>query len=192
MFIEYAGKAPRVSATAFIAPTAVLIGDVEVGPEASIWFGVVLRADTGSIRIGARSSLEDNAVVHAAGARSTVVGADVIVGHGAVLDGCTIEDGALVGSNAVVLDGAVVEHGAVVAAGSVVTGDSRIPACTVVAGAPAEHRKSVSGRAADWIAHAASDSLVQSQAYRRDNLGDPQHHDFKSATSRKRAPATVG
>ena len=191
MFIEYRGKAPRVSATAFIAPTAVLIGDVEVGPEASIWFGVVLRADTGTIRIGARSSIEDNAVVHADGARTAAVGSDVTVGHGAVLDGCTVEDGALIGSNAVVLDGALVEHGAVVAAGSVVTGDGRVAARTVVAGSPAVVRKLVSGRAADWIAHAASDALRQSQSYRRDNIGDPQQHDFKSATSRKRTPATL-
>ena len=192
MFIEYRGKAPRVSATAFIAPTAVLIGDVEVGPEASIWFGVVLRADTGTIRIGARSSIEDNAVVHADGARTASLGNDVTVGHGAVLDGCTVEDEALIGSNAVVLDGAIVEQGAIVAAGSVVTGESRVAARTVVAGTPAILRKPVSGRAADWIAHAADDALRQSQSYRRDNIGDPQHHDFKSATSRKRTPATVG
>lgn len=191
MFIEYAGKAPRVAATAFIAPTAVLIGDVEVAAEASIWFGVVLRADAGTIRIGARSSIEDNAVVHADGARATIVGEDVTVGHCAVLDGCTVEDAALIGSNAVVLDGAVIERGAIVAAGSVVTGESRIAANTVAAGAPARHRKIVAGRAAEWIAHGASDALAQSQAYRRDNIGDPHHHDFKSATSRKRAPAVV-
>ena len=94
MFVEYRGKAPRVAARAFIAPTAVLIGDVLVGEEASIWFGVVLRADKGTIRIGARSSIQDNAVVHASERGSTRIGNDVTVGHCAVLDDCTIEDGA--------------------------------------------------------------------------------------------------
>ena len=100
MFIEYDGKVPRISETAFVAPTAMLIGDVEVGDRASIWFGVVLRADNGTIRIGARSAIEDNAVVHAREGRITTVGDDATVGHCAVLDDCTIGKGALVGSNA--------------------------------------------------------------------------------------------
>lgn len=183
MFIEYDGRSPRVSATAFIAPTAILIGNVVVGEDASIWFGVVLRADAGSIRIGARSSVEDNAVVHSDGVRETVIGADVTVGHCAVLDGCTVQDGALIGSNAVVLDGAVIEAGAIVAAGSVVTVDDRIAARTMAAGAPAKHRKPVLGRAAEMIATGSRAAAGQGQAYRRDNIGDPHHHEFKSATS---------
>ena len=186
MFIEYQGRAPRVAASAFIAPTAVLIGDVQIGDEASIWFGVVLRADNGTIRIGARSSVEDNAVVHASAERTTHVGDDVTIGHCAVLDDCTIEDGALVGSNAVILNGATVGHNTLVAAGSVVTIDERLPAEVVAAGAPAEVRKALAGRAAAWIAHSTSESREQGQAYRRDNLGDPHHHDLKSATRRGR------
>src|SRR5215472_11187213 len=108
MFIEYRGKTPRVAASAFVAPSAMLIGDVSVGEESSIWFGVVLRADGGSIRVGARSAVEDNAVVHATEGGRTVIGDDVTIGHCAVLDDCTIEAGALIGSNAVVLQGAVV------------------------------------------------------------------------------------
>ena len=190
MFIEYGGKAPRISTTAFIAPTATLIGDVVIGENASIWFGVVLRADRGSIRIGARTSIEDNAVVHSDGLRATVVGADVTVGHCAVLDGCTVEDGALIGSNAVILDGAVVEAGALVGAGSVVTTDARIVAGAMAAGTPARVRKPVAGRAAQLVASCAREASTQGQAYRRDNIGDPHHHEFKSA-NRKRAPITV-
>jgi len=190
MFIEYRGKSPRVAASAFVAPTAILIGDVVVGEESSIWFGTVLRADKGTIRIGARSSIEDNAVIHASERGSTVVGDDVTVGHCAVLDDCTVSDGALIGSNAVVLNGAVVGPSTLVAAGSVVTVEEQVPGRTVVAGAPAKVRKVLAGRAAEWIAHQTSDSLAQARDYRRDNLGDPMHHELKS-NRRGRKTATV-
>jgi carbonic anhydrase/acetyltransferase-like protein (isoleucine patch superfamily) len=186
MFIEYRGKSPRVAESAFVAPTAILIGDVVVAEESSIWFGAVLRADDGAIRVGARTSIEDNAVVHATGGKKTNVGADVTIGHCAVLDDCTIEDGALIGSNAVVLGGATVGARSVIAAGSVVTVDERIPAQIVAAGAPAKVRKVLAGRAAEWIAHSTIESLEQAQAYRRDNIGSPAQHEFKSATRRKR------
>lgn len=191
MFIEYRGKAPRVAASAFVAPTAILIGDVTVGEDASIWFGAVLRADDGAIRIGARASIEDNAVVHATTGKTTIVGADVTVGHCAVLDDCTIEHGALIGSNAVVLGGAVVGESSVIAAGSVVTVDERVPARIVAAGAPAQVRKVLEGRAADWIAHCTKESLEQARSYRRDNIGDPGRHELKSATRRKRGAGLV-
>ena len=185
MFVDYRGKSPRVAGSAFVAPTAVLIGDVSVGEDSSIWFGVVLRADDGAIRIGARSSIEDNAVIHATSGRRAIVGSDVTIGHCAVLDDCTIEDGALVGSNAVVLGGAVVGESSVIAAGSVVTVDERVPPRIVAAGSPAKVRKVLAGRAADWIAHSTTASLEQAQSYRRDNIGDPAQHERKS-TRRKR------
>ncbi len=186
MFIEHLGKSPRVAASAFIAPTATLIGDVIVGEESCIWFGVVLRADAGTIRIGARSAIEDNAVVHASERGSTVIGDDVTVGHGAVLDDCTIENGALVGSNAVILEGAVVGAGTLVAAGSVVTVDEHVPANIVAAGSPARVRKVMTGRAADRITAGTADSLAQARAYLRDNLGVPAHHELKSTSRKKR------
>ena len=191
MFIDYRGKAPRVAASAFVAPTAILVGDVVVGEDSCIWFGVVLRADTGKIRIGARSSIEDNAVVHARAAGTTIVGSDVTVGHCAVLDDCTIRDGAQIGSNAVVLNGAVVGASTVVAAGSVVTVDEQLAERTVVAGAPAKVRKLLSGRAADWVAHSTAESVAQARAYRRDNIGDPGHHELKTPTRGKRHGSAV-
>jgi carbonic anhydrase/acetyltransferase-like protein (isoleucine patch superfamily) len=191
MFIDYRGKAPRVAATAFVAPTAILIGDVVVGEESSIWFGAVLRADNGTIRIGARSSIEDNAVIHASEGGSVVVGSDVTVGHCAVLDDCTVRDGALIGSNAVILNGAVVGANTLIAAGSVVTVDERVPEATVAAGAPAKVRKLLAGRAAEWIAHQTSASLVQARAYRRDNLGDPQHHELKTPSRGRKATTVI-
>jgi carbonic anhydrase/acetyltransferase-like protein (isoleucine patch superfamily) len=191
MFVEYRGRSPRVATSAFIAPTAVLIGDVFIGEGASIWFGVVLRADDGEIRVGPHSSIEDNAVVHASTGGATIVGSDVTVGHGAVLDDCTIGDGALIGSNAVVLAGAIVGGSSVVGAGSVVTVDARIAERIVAAGSPAKPRKALAGGAASWIEHGTRASLAQAQAYRRDNIGDPQHHEFKSATRRKLRPSAV-
>jgi carbonic anhydrase/acetyltransferase-like protein (isoleucine patch superfamily) len=167
MFIDYKGKAPRVAASAFVAPNAILIGDVVVGEGSSIWFGVVLRADTGKIRIGARSN-------------------DVTVGHCAVLDDCTIHDGALIGSNAVVLNGATIGAHTLIAAGSVVTAMEQVPESIVAAGAPAKVRKLLSGRAAEWIAHSTSESIEQAQAYRRDNIGNPQAHEVKSSARRRR------
>src|SRR6185436_4149741 len=108
--IEYAGHRPRVHATAFLAPTAVLIGDVEVGAESSIWFGAVLRGDhpDHGIRVGARSSIQDNCVLHVSARGPTIVGDDVTVGDGAVFESCEIEDGALIGMNAVLLHNAVI------------------------------------------------------------------------------------
>jgi carbonic anhydrase/acetyltransferase-like protein (isoleucine patch superfamily) len=191
MFIEYRGKSPRVASTAFVAPSAVLIGDVLVGEEASIWFGVVIRADKGSVRIGARSSIEDNAVVHAGHARVTGIGDDVTIGHCAVLDDCTVEDNALIGSNAVVLDGAVVGKNTVIAAGSVVTVDTKVPAEVVAAGVPATIHKLLAGRAAEWIAHSSRETLEQAREYRRDNIGDPLHHE-RMTTRRGRGAMVEG
>ena len=186
MYIEFQGKSPRVAESAFVAPTAMLIGDVVVGEESSIWFGVVLRADGGSIRIGARSAIEDNAVVHSRPHRTTVVGNDVTVGHCAVLDDCVIEDRALIGSTAVVLSGAIVGNSTVVGAGSVVTVDAHVPAGIVGAGAPLRARKPLEGRAAEWIAHSTTETLDQMHAYRRDGVGDPMLHETKSAARRRR------
>src|SRR5471030_1676351 len=104
MFIEYNGKSPKVHPSAFIAPTAVLIGDVEVGEESSVWFGAVIRADNGPIRIGARSNVQDNAVIHVGENSQTIIGNDVTIGHCALMEDCVIEDGALIGSNAVILN----------------------------------------------------------------------------------------
>jgi carbonic anhydrase/acetyltransferase-like protein (isoleucine patch superfamily) len=191
MFIQYRGKTPRIASSAFVAPTAILIGDVTVGDGSSIWFGVVLRADDGSISIGARSSIEDNAVIHATTGKTTKVGCDVTVGHCAVLDDCTIEDGALIGSNAVILGGAVVGESTVIAAGSVVTVDESVPARIVAAGAPATVRKTLAGRAAEWIAHSTIESNDQAQAYLRDNIGNPSQHELKSTTRRKRGDSVL-
>src|ERR1700729_2174792 len=120
MIIEYRGKRPKIDPSAFVAPTAVLIGDVEIGAESSIWFGAVLRGDNGPIRVGARTSIQDNAVLHVSEGGGTFVGDDVTVGHAAVMEDCTIERHALIGSNATLLNGCTVGEGSLIGAGSVV------------------------------------------------------------------------
>ncbi len=165
MFIEYNGKTPKVHPTAFIAPTAVLIGDVEVGEGASIWFGTVVRGDNGPIRIGARANVQDNAVVHVSENSRTVIGNDVTIGHCATLEDCIIEDGALIGTNAVILNGATVGRRALIAAGSVVGVDANIAAATVAAGAPARVRKPLEGAAVQWVDHAGPEYVHLSRSY---------------------------
>lgn len=165
MIIEYRGRVPKIDPTAFIAPTAVLIGDVEVGAESSIWFGAVLRGDNGPIRIGARSSVQDNAVLHVSEHGKTLVEDDVTIGHCAVMEDCHIMRGALVGSNAVVLGGAVVGERSLVAAGSVVGERAQIPPGVLAAGAPARVKKPIEGEAAGWIAVSAGEYVKLSRSY---------------------------
>ena len=171
MLIEYRGKSPRVNPSAFIAPTAVLIGDVEVGADASIWFGAVLRGDHGPIRIGARTSIQDNCVVHVTEGGRTLVGDDVTVGHCAVMEDCEIRPRALIGSNAVILNGATVGEGSLIAAGSVVGEGASIPEGVLAAGAPAKVKKQLEGGAAKWIAQAAEEYVALSRSYLDEGIG---------------------
>lgn len=151
--IEFDGKVPQVARDVFLAPTAVLIGDVRVEEGASIWFGAVLRADFGRIVIGKGSSVQDNVVIHPG--RECAIGPNVTIGHLAMVEGCVVDEGALIGMGAVVLEGARVGRRAVVAAGSVVPNGMEVPPETVVAGIPAQAKKAVSGRARWWVENSA-------------------------------------
>jgi carbonic anhydrase/acetyltransferase-like protein (isoleucine patch superfamily) len=177
MFIEYGGKAPKVHSSAFVAPTAVLIGDVEVGEESSIWFGTVIRGDNGPIRIGKRSSVQDNAVIHVSENSRTIVGDDVTIGHAAVMEDCVIENGALIGTNAVILNGATVGSRALIAAGSVVAANASIPPETLAAGAPAQVKKKLEGVALAWVEHGGPEYVHLSRSYLHHGLGDPDLHE---------------
>jgi gamma-carbonic anhydrase len=137
MFEDFDGKSPRVDPRAFVHAAAVVIGDVVIGPESSIWPNVTLRGDDGPVVIGAQSSIQDNAVIHCTqGLSWTRVGDRVTVGHSAILHGCTIHDEVLIGMGAIVLDNAVVESGSLVAAGTLVPPGKVVRAGTVVAGNP--------------------------------------------------------
>ncbi len=174
MFIEYRGKSPKVHPSAFIAPTAVLIGDVEVDAESSIWFGAVLRGDNGPIRIGARTSIQDNSVVHVSETGQTIIGDDVTVGHCAVMEDCKVGNFALIGSNAVLLNGSVIGERALIAAGSVVGERADIPPEVVAAGAPAKVKKPLEGEALHWVEVAAQEYVSLSRSYLSQAIGAPE------------------
>lgn len=138
LILPYEGRWPKLHPGAWVAPGAVVVGDVELGEDASVWYGCVLRGDVHSIRVGPRTNLQDLCVVHVtAGRFGARIGAEVTVGHRAVVHGCTVGDGALIGIGALVLDGAEVGEGALVGAGAVVTPGTRVPPATLVVGTPA-------------------------------------------------------
>ena len=168
--IEFGGRSPSVHATAWIAPTATLIGNVVVEAHASVWFGAVLRGDDPDheIRVGARSSVQDNCVVHVSARGPTIIGSEVTVGHGAVMESCVIGDGALIGMNAVVLQGAVVGEQALIAAGAVVAAGAEIPARHLAAGAPAKVKKELEGESLGWVTTSAEHYVELAGRYRRE------------------------
>jgi gamma-carbonic anhydrase len=136
---------PKLGADCFVAPGAHVIGDVELGDQVSVWFGTTIRGDVFHIRIGDRSNVQDNSVIHVTTDRHpTIIGCDVTIGHRAILHGCTIEDGALIGMGAIVMDRAVIGKNALVAAGSLVTEGTIIPANTLAVGSPAKPRRTLS------------------------------------------------
>jgi gamma-carbonic anhydrase len=141
---------PSFDESVWIAPTAVVVGDVTLGNDASVWYGAMLRGDVHYIRIGARSNVQDLAVVHVSrGTHPCVLGADVTVGHSAIVHGCTIEDDCLIGMGAVVLDGAVIGAGSIVGAQALVTRDTIVPPRSLVLGAPARVVRELSGAEVD-------------------------------------------
>jgi carbonic anhydrase/acetyltransferase-like protein (isoleucine patch superfamily) len=140
------GRAPRIDASAWVAPGAAVIGDVVLAADVGIWYGCVVRGDVERIRIGARTNIQDNSTLHVTRGRfPALLGEEVTIGHRAVVHGCRIGDGALVGIGAIVLDGAVVEEGALVGAGAVVTPGSVVRAGTLVTGIPARFVRELSG-----------------------------------------------
>jgi carbonic anhydrase/acetyltransferase-like protein (isoleucine patch superfamily) len=170
MIITYRGKTPKIHPSAFVAPTAVLIGDVEVGEESSIWFGAVLRGDHGPIRVGARTSVQDNAVLHVT--TLTQIDDDVTIGHAAVMEDCHVKRHALIGSNAVLLNGCTIGEGSLVAAGSVVGERVEIPDRVLAAGAPAKVKKVIEGEAARWIEIAAEEYVHLSRSYMSEGINE--------------------
>jgi carbonic anhydrase/acetyltransferase-like protein (isoleucine patch superfamily) len=164
---ELDGKRPQIHADAYVAPTAALIGDVEVGPDASIWFGVVLRGDESSIVIGAGSNVQDNTMIHCSHGLPTVIGRNVTVGHAACLEGCVVEDDAVVGTGSIMLQRSRLGAGAMLAAGSVLPEGGEVPAGHLAAGVPARVKKELSGSSAAWVGRAAAHYRENGRRYRK-------------------------
>jgi carbonic anhydrase/acetyltransferase-like protein (isoleucine patch superfamily) len=151
MIISYQGKTPSIGKHVFIAPTAVIIGDVSIQDGASIWYGAVLRGDMASITIGEYTNIQDNATVHTDHGKPAYIGNRVSVGHNAVVHGCRVEDDCLIGISAVVLSGAKVHRGSVVASGAVVREGHEVGPNHLVAGAPALFKKELSKEALEMF-----------------------------------------
>lgn len=144
---EFNGVTPTIHETAFIAENAAIIGNVEIGPRASVWYGCVIRGDMNYIRIGANSNIQDGSIIHVDSEGEhwnglpTIIGDNVTVAHNVMLHACTLEDHSFVGMSATVLDGAVVESDAMVAAGALVTPGKRVPSGQLWGGAPARYMR---------------------------------------------------
>ncbi len=165
--IPYKGRWPDIHPSVFIADGVVIVGDVVIEEEANIWFNTVIRGDVNSIRIGARSNVQDNSMLHVTWDKySLTIGAGVTVGHSAVLHGCVIEDGSLIGMNATVLDGAVVGASSLVAAGSLVRQNMSIPAGSLVAGVPAKVVRALTGDESLQISRSADHYAGYVEEYR--------------------------
>ncbi|MEJ2198620.1 MAG: gamma carbonic anhydrase family protein, partial [Desulfuromonadales bacterium] len=142
MILEHNGIAPQLDASVFLAPSACVIGDVQIGEKSSLWFNVLVRGDVNYIRIGKRTNIQDGTVIHVTlKTHPTVIGDDVSVGHSVTLHGCTIQDGCLIGIGAIILDGVEVGESSLVAAGSLLTPGTKIPPRSLVMGSPARVRK---------------------------------------------------
>jgi carbonic anhydrase/acetyltransferase-like protein (isoleucine patch superfamily) len=150
---------PRIHPEAYVHPQAVLMGEVHLGPQASVWPGVIIRADNGPIVIGARTSIQDGTVIHTQPHNPTQIGADCVIGHLAHLEGCVLEDWVLVGSGAVVLERAICRSPSLVGAGAVVSPGTEIPAGAMALGVPARirtdavTRQMVAGNVSAYLRH---------------------------------------
>lgn len=152
MISELNGITPEIHASVFIAGGAIVIGDVKIGEESSVWFNTVIRGDVNYIRIGERTNIQDNSVLHVtSNTHPLVIGHDVTAGHGVILHGCTIKDRALIGMGSTVLDGAIIESDSFIGAGSLVPPGFKVPSGTLVMGVPAKVKRELSEKEIDDI-----------------------------------------
>jgi carbonic anhydrase/acetyltransferase-like protein (isoleucine patch superfamily) len=156
---------PDIHELAYVAPDAVVIGRVTIGPEASVWPGAVLRGDHGTISVGARTSVQDGTIVHCTADYPTVIGADCVVGHNAHLEGCVVEDGCLIGSGSVTLNRVVVGAGSIVAAAALVPEGFVVPPGSLVVGVPATIKRS--GIDASWTQESVRHYVETAREHRK-------------------------
>lgn len=158
---------PEVHETAYVAESAEVIGQVRIGEQASVWYGVVVRGDTDLLTIGARSNVQDNSVLHADPGQPLTLGEDVTVGHLCMLHGCTIGDGSLIGIGAVVLNGARIGRGCVVGANSLVTEGKEFPDYSMIMGSPAKLVRTLTPEQAEAFGRNAARYVAHSKRHTR-------------------------
>jgi carbonic anhydrase/acetyltransferase-like protein (isoleucine patch superfamily) len=159
---------PQIDPSAWVADNATLIGHVTLGPGASVWYGAVLRGDNEPIVIGARSNVQENAVLHTDPGRPLTVGEDVTIGHQVMLHGCSIGDGSLIGIQAVLLNGAVIGRGSLVGAGALVTEDKVFADGALIVGSPAAVKRQLSAEQIEGLKRIADGYVTRAQRYRRE------------------------
>ncbi len=166
MLKTYRGIAPTIAPSAFIEDTAVVIGDVVIGSESSVWFHAVIRGDVHSIRIGHRTNIQDLCLLHVThDTHPLTLGDDITVGHHVVLHGCTVQDRVLVGMGAIVMDGVVIEEDCIIGAGSLITERIHIPSRSLVMGSPAKVKRLLTDIEVQWIKESASNYIHYAQQY---------------------------
>ena len=166
MIIQYEGITPNIHSSVFVAPGAMIIGDVTIGEESTVWFNCVLRGDLESIRIGCRTNIQDGTVIHMDKEIPCLIGDDVTVGHGAILHSCTIGNEALIGMGAILLTGCKIGERAIVAAGTLVREGQEIPLGTVAMGVPAKVRREATEAEFERVRHGKDDYVLRGKIMR--------------------------
>ena len=161
MLIQYEGITPNVHSSVFVAPGAMIIGDVTIGEESNVWFNCVLRGDLEPIRIGYRTNIQDGTVIHMDKEIPCLIGDDVTIGHGAILHSCAIENKALIGMGAILLTGCKIGERAIVAAGTLVPEGQEIPPGTVAMGVPAKVRREATEAEFERVRHGKDDYVLR-------------------------------
>jgi carbonic anhydrase/acetyltransferase-like protein (isoleucine patch superfamily) len=170
----WGGQQPRLADGVFVADGAVVVGDVEIGPGSSVWFGAILRGDVNHIRVGARTNVQDQSILHVtAGTHPTTVGDDVTIGHRVVLHGCTVRDRCLVGIGAIVLDGAVVGEESMVGAGALVPPGMVVPPRTLALGSPARVKRELTAEEIAFFRRSAANYAAYAASYRKEGFPGP-------------------
>jgi carbonic anhydrase/acetyltransferase-like protein (isoleucine patch superfamily) len=175
MIRSFQGLQPRIDASAFVAETAVVIGDVEMGPQSSIWYNCVARGDVNFIRIGARSNVQDLSMLHVTHRKHAddpgaplIIGDDVTIGHSVTLHGCTLENGCFIGMQAIVMDKVVVGEGALVGARALVTEGTVIAPHTLWVGSPAKYKRDLTPDEVAWLQKSAGNYVKYARQYIED------------------------
>lgn len=155
-----------IDKTVFIADGARVLGDVEIGKNSSVWFNAVIRGDSNKIRIGSRSNIQDNAVIHTSKDFDVCIGDNVTVGHGAIVHGCTVKNNVMIGMGAIVLNGAIIEENCIIGAGALVTQGKVIPAGSLVFGNPAKVVRSLTDQEIRSITYNAASYVKEAEHYK--------------------------
>jgi len=172
MLLPYKGKRPKLHETVYVEASARIIGDVIIGAYASVWFNAVVRGDVNYIRIGERTNVQDNSVLHVTkDVYPLIIGSDVTIGHNAVLHGCIVKDRCLIGMGSIILDDAEIGEDTIVGAGALVTEGTKVPPGSLILGAPARVVRKLSGEEVERILTAAKNYLEYTQNYIKERKG---------------------